>query len=96
MSSCHIPWPEQIIRKVKGREYAGNRILLNKPAMNNLTMLQPEDPKKSDKILMQRPVLKLRDDPGPAIRGISGTAELQSRLLRRAQAMPRSCGRSSF
>ncbi len=56
--------------QVKSREYARNRILLNKLALNILTMLQPEYSKKSEKISMRRLMLKLRDDPELAITGI--------------------------
>jgi hypothetical protein len=56
--------------QVKSREYARNRILLNKLALNILTMLQPEYSKKSEKISMRRLMLKLRDDPELAINGI--------------------------
>ena len=55
--------------QVKSREYARNRILLNKLALNILTMLQPEYSKKSEKISMRRLMLKLRDDPELAING---------------------------
>ena len=62
--------------QVKSRDYAGNRLLLNKLALNILnilnilTMLQPEHSKKSDKISMHLIMLKLRDDPELAINGI--------------------------
>ena len=56
--------------QVKSRDYAGNRLLLNKLALNILTMLQPEYPKKSEQISMRRLMLKLRDDPELAINGI--------------------------
>ena len=56
--------------QVKSRDDARNRLLLNKLALNILTMLQPEHSKKSDKISMHLIMLKLRDDPELAINGI--------------------------
>ena len=56
--------------QVKSRDDARNRLLLNKLALNILTMLQPEYSKKSEKISMRRLMLKLRDDPELAINGI--------------------------
>ncbi len=56
--------------RVKSREYAGDRVLLNRLAMNILTRLQPEHSKKGGKIPMRRLMLRLRGAPEPAINGI--------------------------
>ena len=60
----------QDLMQVKSREYARNRILLNKIALNVLKIVQPRFSKKSEKCSIQRLQKKLRDDCSIAVDGL--------------------------
>ena len=56
--------------QVKSREYARNRILLDKIALNVQRTVQPHLSKKSETISVSRLQKKLRDKPELAVRGL--------------------------
>jgi len=57
--------------QVKSREYARNRILLDKLATNVLRTLQPKFSKKSEKFSLSRLKDELRDVPSLAVEGLA-------------------------
>ena len=60
----------QDLMQVKSREYARNRILLDKIALNVQRTVQPHVSKKSETISVSRLQKKLRDKPELAVRGL--------------------------
>ena len=60
----------QDLMQVKSREYARNRILLNKIALNVLKIVQPRFAKKSERCSIPRLQKKLRDDCSIAVDGL--------------------------
>ena len=61
----------QDLMQVKSREYARNRILLNKIALNVLRLIQPNFEKKSETMSITRLQKRLRDDISLAVEGLT-------------------------
>jgi len=61
----------QDLMQVKSREYARNRILLNKIALNVLRLIQPKFEKKSETMSITRLQKRLRDDISLAVEGLT-------------------------
>jgi len=60
----------QDLMQVKSREYARNRVLLDKIALNIMRVLQPRYAKKSEVFSIPRMQRQLRDFPSLAVEGL--------------------------